>query len=198
MKLAKSQKMKASLSRDKIIIDGKPYSIDDIGSLPVDTSSISSVTTDDYVFFHGRMSVFSNFCRSHFEIDDHYYCCVEQCFQRAKAVNAKEDAIAAEIMLCTDPAQMKRLGDSISSSTWTSEIQIQHMTQALFAKFDQNRALHRKLMDTNQRKFVETNPYDQFWSIGKGLRDPDLSDTSTWKGRNTLGLLLNSMRDRHI
>jgi len=41
-------------------------------------------------------------------------------------------------------------------------------TKALSAKFDQNNSLHKRLFDTNQRKFVETNQYDQFWSIGKG------------------------------
>ena len=51
-------------------------------------------------------------------------------------------------------------------------------------------------MNTKQRKCVEANAYDSFWGIGKGLRDPDLSNTVAWKGQNQLGQLLDNIREQ--
>ncbi|KAK2153797.1 hypothetical protein LSH36_285g00012 [Paralvinella palmiformis] len=67
--------------------DGNRYPVSDIWSLPADISSTSTGTTDEYVFFRGRMSDFSNVESSHFNLDGIYYSRVEQYLQRAKALS---------------------------------------------------------------------------------------------------------------
>ncbi|KAK2154667.1 hypothetical protein LSH36_261g03016 [Paralvinella palmiformis] len=80
----------------------------------------------------------NNFYPSHFEIDSIQSGWNEQYLQHVKALSAKEDELAAEILLRSDPAQMKHLGNTIHSRTWPLEMKLQHMTWALFGKFDKN------------------------------------------------------------
>ena len=195
MKQAHIYKRKASLSQDKLVIDGRVFTVDTISSVPFDTASMDTITTDDYVYFNGRLSPYSNFYRSHFVVDDTSYCCVEQYFQRAKSLHYKDQETAAEIMLSTDPGHMKKLGGRISIDyTWLAAHH-DHMKTAVHAKFSQNGKLLQLLRKTEERSFVEANAYDTIWGVGIGLRSPDLLDDKKWTGKNKLGVLLDSLRD---
>ena len=198
IKLAKSKNMRAVLSRDKLIIDGKPYTVDSIDSLPLDTQDIATVTTDDHTFFNGRLSPFSNFYKCNFEIESICFSSVEQYYQHAKAVHSKDSTSAGEIMAISDPGHIKRIGKRIMDTKWSAKKQIKAMDRALHAKFEQNDTLMDQLITTGKRQLIEANAYDNFWGIGLGLRDPRIKDSSQWNGQNNLGKLLSTIRDENI
>jgi hypothetical protein len=53
LKLAKSQNVKATLSKNKLIISGKLYTVDTIGAIILETKDIATITTDQHIFFNG-------------------------------------------------------------------------------------------------------------------------------------------------
>ena len=197
VKLAKSQHMKATLSRDKLVIDGKFYTVDTLDAIPLNIKDIATVTTDHHVFFNGRLSPFSNFYKCKFEIDGLTYSCVEQYYQHSKAAHSKDAPSAGEIMLSQDPGEMKRIAKRITDSKWSAKQQLEVMEKALRAKYEQNNTLMKHLISTGQRQIVEANAYDNFWGIGRGLRDPSITDSNHWNGQNNLGRLLGKIRDEN-
>ncbi len=71
--------MRATLVRDRLIINGRPYTVDDLEILPInsaDVEALSTITKDDYVFFYGRTSPFSNFKPCRLVIDGIYKLCM--------------------------------------------------------------------------------------------------------------------------
>ena len=61
LKLAKSLKKKAHFVQEKLIIEGKPYTVANLEDIPFNTSSLGTQITDKHVLFSGRFSPFSNF-----------------------------------------------------------------------------------------------------------------------------------------
>ena len=74
------------------------------------------------------------------------------------------------------------------------DVAINIMKSAISLKFEQNRELQQKLLDTNGN-IVECNPYDKFWSCGLSLHDPNIMESTCWLGKNILGEILESVRD---
>ena len=199
LKLAKSLKMNASMSGDRIMINGIWYTCDNINNIPIshsDLKRISTTTTEDHVFFHGRMSSLSNFKTCNVDIDGVKYCNIEQYFQRSKALYAKDHISASEIMLSTDPGKAKAIGDRVKSSIGWDKEQLRCMEKGLVAKFQQNPSMLQSLMGTGTKHIAEASVRDTFWGIGRGMRFANLDDTSTWTGNNELGKLLEKIRTR--
>lgn len=48
-----------------------------------------------------------------------------------------------------------------------SELEI--MKMALGAKYEQNNTLLEQLVSTGRRQLIQSNAYDNFWCIGRGL-----------------------------
>jgi ribA/ribD-fused uncharacterized protein len=57
------------------------------------------------------------------------------------------------------------------------------MKKALRAKFTQNEALKKLLLETGDRPLVEANPTDNYWGYGR-----------TKMGKNRMGILLMELR----
>ena len=53
MKLAKDKNIRASLTKDKLKIEGKVFTINDLDKLPEKVNMTSTITTDSHVLFHG-------------------------------------------------------------------------------------------------------------------------------------------------
>jgi len=181
--------------RDKILIDGVKYSVDDIHQIPLDTASIATHTTDKHIFFSGRLSPYSNFYDCKMEIDGDQYRSVEQYVQHIKAVNANDNYRAEAIMLASDPAEMRQLGNACDTKDWTNAAHEKTMETAIRAKFTQNVDLRKQLMDTGNRVFAEANVHEKYWGIGIGLHNKSIGDTTKWNGKNHFGKLLTSIRD---
>ena len=103
------------------------------------------------------------------------------------------DREAAEVVLRTQsPRRVNRLGMSIKSvQSWENEKE-QHMKDILRAKYEQHDDIKQKLLATGDRPLIEAtnNP---FWGAGAHLTSKEITE-GTWRGKNTLGLLLQDLR----
>ena len=119
-------------------------------------------------------------------------------YQFEKARIAKDNRAQLEIMIATDPANMKRIGDDLNmdevKEQW-STIKEPTMEKALFAKFSQNRHLRKALLGYGDKTLVEASR-DRFWGSGMPLKDPMVLSDKDWTGKNTLGSLLTNIKSQ--
>ncbi len=69
------------------------------------------------------------------------------------------------------------------------------MKTGLLAKFGPEGPLRNALMNTGNKIIAEALPFDMFWGMGCGLRDPKLKDSKNWTGQNQMRKLLMSIRE---
>lgn len=65
-----------------------------------------------------------------------------------------------------------------------------------FFQFSQNEELKQQLLWTHPKTLVEASPYDQIWGIGLSEDDPKAWNKLTWRGKNLLGEILTTVRER--
>ncbi len=189
----------AHLNTDKLIINSRAYTADNLSALPVPIKpeNIATKSTQDYVFFWSADSPFSNHYKANFKIGQIKYNCVEQYIMYNKANTFNDHTAANEILAATDPSEQKRLGRHIKNydhKQWTNR-RADIARRALHAKFAQNAHLKELLLKTGTRMLVEASPpWDTTWGVGIRLHDPDIRDRQKWKGKNLLGELLSETR----
>ena len=195
LKIAKQKDKDAYITVDKLCYRGHRYSLDELGKLDLDTAALSMVMTGEYVAFYGRFSPLSNFHPAVFEIDGITYSCVEQYYQAQRALFSNRRDIMQKILLAKDPVNMKNLGDQLKASNpeWYTARATQVMHAGLSAKFSKP-YFKQFLFRTEQRRIIEANKYDQFWSCGLSSSDPKMKDINKWPGKNNLGNLLMKIR----
>ena len=198
MKRGKDIGKRCSLVQDKLRIDGKMYTINDIADIPFTTHDLATKSVDTHVLFSGRLSPFSNFyTRDHlFSLAGVVYCSSEQYYHHQKALHGGMYAIAAEIMDTRDPVTIKHTGDKLPNSAEWSEISSTVMETGVEAKFSQNQDLRNLLIETGTKDLQECNKFDSFWGTGLSLVEASQrSDHSLVEGKNTMGKILASVRD---
>ena len=101
------------------MVKKRKYSLVESYNIPgVPITSIGTRVTNDYVYFFGRFSVFSNFYPSNFVVSGNTFSCNEQNYQFRKATHTGRNILAAQILQEHDPVEMKRLGDTIDKELW--------------------------------------------------------------------------------
>jgi ribA/ribD-fused uncharacterized protein len=102
-----------------------------------------------------------------------------------------------QAILNADPAAAKALGRQASGfvePVW-QVVARPLVAEGNYAKFTQNPAALRALLETAGTTLVEASPRDRIWGIGLGADDPLALSRSTWRGRNWLGEVLTEIRD---
>ena len=195
LKIAKQKDKDSYITGDKLYYKGQKYSLDEISKLDLDTAALSMVMSGEHVTFYGRFSPLSNFHPAVFDVEGVTYNCVEQYYQAQRAIFAKRRDIVQKILLAKDPVNMKSLGDQLKSSNteWYTTQAVQVMRTGLSAKFSKP-YFKQFLVRTEQRRIIEANKYDQFWSCGLSSSDPKIKDINKWPGKNQLGKLLMELR----
>lgn len=113
------------------------------------------------------------------------YRSAEAAFQASKCKNEKERKVFAGCS--TDKAVLK--GKDLFPYPGWEDAQISIMESILQAKFEQNPALMRKLLETGSRILVNgNNKQETFWGI----------DLYSWIGENHLGRIIMNIRDKEI
>ena len=113
------------------------------------------------------------------------YRSAEAAFQASKCKDEKERKVFAGCS--TDKAVLK--GKELKPYAGWEDAQISIMESILQAKFEQNPALMRKLVETGSRVLLNgNNKQETFWSI----------DLYSWIGENHLGRILMNIRDKEI
>ena len=72
------------------------------------------------------------------------------------------------------------------------------MTSGLSLKFNQNKELKQKLIDTSPKKLYEANKFDKEWGIGFDVKTAvmkELYSDNAKFGKNILGNMLEELRN---
>ena len=190
---------KAHLSVDKLIFEGKPYTVNELDKLPRDLqpNNLSTITREGITAFYTLHSKLSNHHPCTFNIDGTTYKSVEQYYMFKKATLFGDEIAAQKILKSADPAVAKSVGRKINNfdqDVWHHS-RDGFMRTAIHAKFTQNSELCEFLQNTGDAILVEASPYDNYWGAGHSFADSQLWDPSQWKGSNMLGTLLSELRE---
>ena len=200
LKQGKELNKKCSLIVDKLFIEGKPYTVNNISEIPFDTASLTTKETNSHVMFSGRLSPYSNFFtrESLFTAEDgNKYSCTEQFYQYTRAIHSGNKTAAMEILSETDPVVMKHIGDAFRGNQDWDKIAHEVMQRGVGSKFTQNSDLATMLKSTGTKTFLECNRYDPFWGTGSSLADTaSQADPMKIKGKNIMGKILSDVRDQ--
>ncbi len=203
MKKARQLGRRAFLNVDALVIDGRSYSVDQIGQLPPDLNPAEIATpsvSDNMRVFFGGQSPLSNFHRAPFTIDDTTYEFSEKYYQKEKALFANDHEAMEDIMRATTPQECFRRAKRITfdEQRWhDSNSAATAMKKAVLAKFSQNQHLKDFLMTTGEAELVEAST-NKYWGCGLPMKDKHLiADRAKWSGVNTLGKIIMDVR-RHL
>lgn len=193
---------RATLSVDRLIIDGRTYTTDTVDTLPssLTPAEVFTKRSDDYTCFFSKYSPLSNFYPCSFKEGGLEFSSSEQYFQYNKALHCNDLATANQIRKTDDPAQCKNLARNLSipdQKVWEDE-SLQIMYTGCLEKFRQNDHLKEFLLSTTDTVILEASPRDLFWGIGLRLTDPNICRPECWKGKNFLGKTLRKVRDHFM
>lgn len=155
------------------------------------------IKMDDFVFFYGKDSPFSQHHPSIFEVDGTTYSHAEQYMMHQKALFFGDDEMARAIMRETNPVAMKKLGRKVrnfDADAWR-RVAYAVVKKASVAKYSQNPHLLKALLDTWPKILAEASPRDLLWGIGYGRANPKAWNQATWRGKNLLGTILMDVRE---
>ena len=141
---------------------------------------------------------FSQWHPSEFVLDGVTFNTAEQAMMYFKAKLFGDDETAQDILGARDPGKQKALGRMVKlfdEHIW-QERRVAIVTRINLAKFEQNKGLRRKLFQTGEKALVEASPLDLIWGIGLSAEEARLTDPGLWPGKNLLGQVITSVRDR--
>lgn len=182
------------ITGNKLVIDSESFQPDEIGAVSptILQASKREKHLEDGIAFRGDRSIFSNFFPALMVVDDTEYCCVEQYFQHAKAVQCGNDNQARKIMNKTNPLYMKLAGKKVEITEGWKKDRLRILHQGIFAKFDQNAPLKQALLSTVGLNLYEATT-DLFYACGINLDSPKWA-TKDWPGQNVTGEILMKVR----
>ena len=196
---ARRKEMKAFLVADRLIIDGRSYTVNTLKDLPETLDLLRLCTTkisDTITAFFGSLTPLSNFHPAKFTLRGFQYHSSEQFLHHNKSLLFKDDKLAARIMAASTAAECKNLGRKVANfniNIWNEKCK-DIMKNGLIAKFRQNHHCFKVLEATNNSVLVEASLYDKLWGVGLGVKDPNLANMQLWKGDNLLGKILEEVR----
>lgn len=185
----------AKLAGNKVIIDGRSYSSNELGLVPKDvTASLKQEKEiDDGIVYRGEYSTFSNFFPAPFSLDGISYAHVEQHYQSIKALHHNVPETADRIMNMSNPLRIKSLGDSIESDDAWIKRRMLVLYDGVRAKFEQNLVLQDELLSTEGKHLYEATT-DIYFGCGIGF-DSKRWQNKDWSGENVAGLIVRKVRD---
>lgn len=182
----------------KLWFDGIPYEMEDYDSLPevLRPAYVCSPRNNSRIAFFSKFSPLSNHYPSTFAVRGVVYVCMEQYLARSRAIFSKNQLLAERVLRLNDPADHKRILDSMKEDGRTPAWQLainSWLLPGLEAKFAQNATAREFLLETKDLQIGEATT-NLFWGIGMELRDPNLFNPAYWTGQNTMGEALVQIR----
>ncbi len=202
-KAARAKKMKARLVLDKLVIEGKSYSVSNLDELPgdLDPRKLATPSKNNITAFYSAASPLSNFHAAEIrDADGTVYSTCEQYYQHRKALYHNDDVQATLIMKCKTPHEAYKAGQNIKNqndSDWyKKDLAKSQMYKCCLAKFDQNDHLKQFLVQTGESVLVEASPWDKRWGVGISMTNPAIFDKAQWgNSQNWMGDILSRIRD---
>lgn len=189
----------AFLTRDKLVINGKQFTVaptNNLAELPSNLlpSKTCKVQNEGIIAFLGPHSVFSNFHPAKFSEGRIKYNCAEQMIQAEKAALFKDTVSLLNIMKMSCPFCIKAAGNRIRNfdkEIWKKESK-RIVTKAVTAKFRQNSHLSNLLKSTGKVEIVESSK-DHIWGTGIHLHDKNALNRSAWQGNGLMSEILSAV-----
>jgi hypothetical protein len=198
-KEARDLNMKATVTNDKLLIDGKTYDVESLDTLPTSLipASKSYQETTNQISFFRKYCPLSNHSSSPFELpNEKSYNCNEQLFLSEKCLAYGHEKAAKNILEMTDPAKMVNEAKVCKGyNEFWEESMYPIMLTGLLAKFEQNPEHKEFLLNTGQKRLVEGSPYDTVWGVGIAYYSRWINNPERWRGENLLGQALMQARN---
>ena len=152
----------------------------------------------NYEFFWKSDSPFSQWYPCKFIDNNIEFVSTEQYMMYQKAKLFKDKEISDKILNTSNPKSIKMYGRKVKN--FNERIWVIHRKNIVYngnlLKFQQNKNLKKKLLETKDKTLVEASPYDVIWGIGMSINNKNHLDETKWRGLNLLGKCL--MRVRNI
>ena len=194
------RKYKAFLNADKLTINGKHYTTNNVEKLPEELKlkNVSTPQKDGITAFFSKNSPLSNHHPAMQKVEGIVYSSNEQYYMQQKSLCFGDTSTATRVMNEQDPKKQKGLCkkfDKLNQEAWHNK-RLDIMKSGLKAKFEQNQYLTDFLLNTKTNNILECNRGDPFWGIGMGLNNPNIWKRNSWTGKaqNQLGRLLMELR----
>ena len=160
------------ISGDKLTLNGRKYSTEDLDKLPNDLSGfeISSKRGCVGMCFFGELNPLSNFHRASFTIENEHFHSTKQYIQKTKADYFGDTRMSDEIKRAEMPLECKQLARNIATydhAEW-SRIAKSKCECGIACKFLQNPPLMNLLISTGSGILAEAS-YDKLWGTGVPL-----------------------------
>jgi ribA/ribD-fused uncharacterized protein len=158
-----------------------------------------------YLFFWGHRprkdgvvsaSCFSQWFEAPFTHDGVHYPTAEHFMMAEKARLFGDEAALLQVLAAAKPDVAKSAGRKVKGfdeAVWL-EHRFDIVVRANLAKFKQNHALGKFLLETGDHVLVEASPVDAVWGIGLAAQDERAGSPMQWQGLNLLGFSLMQVR----
>ena len=187
----------ATLTQDKLFINHKLYTVDNLDTLPesIQPHKVATVQNESALVFFTQHSIFSNFHPMPIKIEDKVYTCNEQYYQYKKASFFGDTDIMQKILETCDPFAQLSLGKRVKG--YKREVWMKSAADVLAAankaKYNQHERAKAALLASGGRRIGEAS-LDMEFGVGLMLNDCNVCDTSKWKGKNIMGKILTDIR----
>ena len=151
-------------------------------------------------FYHeyDEYGYFSNWYHADFEYAGKRFSSVEQFMMYHKVMMFGKYSLGQAIMESDNVAEIKKLGRTrfpeFNSKIW-DETCYAIVKRGVRAKFEQNKDILDKLLDTENKILAECSANDKKWGIGVAIDDSGRYDPCCWTGKNYLGRILMEVRE---
>ena len=195
-------KDQSRMNYDKVVIQRKDYSLNNLHELPDDlnTFKVSSKSNEDTVGFFGEINPLSNFHPAKFIVDGQEYISSEQYIQSAKAHYFKDFDSYQKIMGCKTSFDCKQLAWSIKNvdaKQWDA-VARGVCERGIREKFAQNAHLMQVLLEKTSNKTIVECANDRLWGNGKALADESCLNRDVWISQGILGQILENIRAEFV
>ena len=193
LKVARQTDDSTKLIGDKLVYKKKTYSTDNIMSIPINLTELSTKENDHVVAFAGRYSPLSNLFPYTFTVEDQEYKSNEHYYQHQKCKAAGRDEIAAMVLMEPDPEGAMSVGKQVTmSAEWITTSSKNIMKKGIKSKFSSPN-MKNILVKTGQKIIAEGTRHP-LWGVGLPFTSQDLLNQGYWTGNNFLGELLCQVR----
>ncbi|CAH1798618.1 unnamed protein product [Owenia fusiformis] len=200
-KAARVENMRASLTADTLIVDGRKYRVNDLQRLPekIGFAASQRKVADVVTLFNSATSPLGRNYPCSFSDKGRIFHSVAQYVAYAQADMFEDHDAASRVMASQNPSACEKIGknaNGFSDALWKMRVEAV-LEKANTLKFEQNPELIPCLRSTSGTdKIGECNPYDNFYGTGCKIADLVAGTPDQWPGKNINGNILKRLRDK--